>query len=453
MAQHPYSSKPHSKSTNQHYSRGLIMRIRTRIGQALRNLLALSNGAEKPSVGRVVAPRAEDSIRDYPSAGLTPSRLAAILREADDGSLATAMQLFEEMEEKDAHLYAIANMRRLALTGLDWEIVSAADVHTGADRGAADYAAAYCRDVLTALDTFDESLQHLSLATGRNIAIAEIIWDVAISEMRPVEIVPVDFTRIVFDDLDQPRVLTAEEPRDGIALPLNKFIVHTPHSVSGHPQRGGLLRVTAMAYLAKNLALKDWMIFAEVFGMPVRIARYEPSATAEEKRELLNMLSTLGSNAVGIFSRAVELQIVEANRGTMGPPYERLTDFLNREMSKAWLGQTLTTDVSGQRGSIAATQIHEQVRRDVLADDMRKEARTIRRDLLGPILRLRFGPDAPIPHFRRKPRRTISAGETASLLDKAVNELGLRISEGWAHDVLGVPRAEDGEPVIAARQR
>jgi phage gp29-like protein len=134
----------------------------------------------------------------------------------------------------------------------------------------------------------------------------------------------------------------------------------------------------------------------------VRIARYEPSATADDKRELLTMLESLGSNAVGVFSRAVELQVIEANRGTVGPPYERLIDFLNREMSKAWLGQTLTTDITGQSGSVAASQVHEQVRRDILADDLRKEALTLRRDLLGPMARLRFGEGVPVPHFRRR---------------------------------------------------
>ena len=53
---------------------------------------------DRPKPGRVIVPRAEDSIRDYPSSGLTPSRLASILAEADGGSLSTAMQLFEEME-------------------------------------------------------------------------------------------------------------------------------------------------------------------------------------------------------------------------------------------------------------------------------------------------------------------------------------------------------------------
>ncbi len=419
-----------------------------RIGRALRSLVPFREEGVRPRVGRVVVPRAEDSVRDYPGVGLTPSRLAAVLREADDGSLSTAMQLFEEMEEKDAHLYAVANTRRLALTGLEWEIVSAADVRGGVDRGAADEAAAFSRGVIESIGTFDETLQHLSLATGRNISIAEIVWDFVSGSLAPVDLVPVDFTRIVFDELDRPRILTEDEPRDGIAVKPNKFIVHTPHSVSGHAQRGGLLRVTALAYLAKNLALKDWMIFAEVFGMPVRIARYEPSASPDEKRELLSMLETLGSNAVGIFSRAVELQVVEANRGTAGPPYERLIEFLNREMSKAWLGQTLTTDVSGQRGSIAATQVHDLVRRDVLADDLRKEARTIRRDFLEPMTCLQFGNSVPVPYFRRRLRRAGSVQDLAELLKVAVNDLNLDIPRGWAHEALGVPRAGDGEAIV-----
>lgn len=424
------------------------MKWTQRIVNALRQV---SNG--RPGVGQVIAPRREDSARDYPSAGLTPSRLSAILREADDGSLASAMQLFEEMEEKDPHLYSVANTRRLALTGLEWQVVSAGDIHEIAERRAADEAAEYCRDVLVQLEHFDEALQHLALAVGRNIALAEIVWDVVGGELRPVDVVPVDFTRIVFDELDRPRILTADEPRDGMALPANKFILHTPHSVSGHAQRGGLLRVTAMVYLAKNLALKDWMIFAEVFGMLVRVARYEPTATADEKRELLSMLESLGSNAAGIFSRAVELQIVESNRQTTGAPYRHLIEYLNREMSKAWLGQTLTTDITGQSGSVAASRVHEQVRQDVLLDDIHKEGRTIRRDLLGPLARLRFGPDVPVPHFRRKPRQPTSATELASVLDAAVNRLGLRVPEAWARESLGIPHPDANEASVPGAQR
>jgi len=185
----------------------------------------------------------------------------------------------------------------------------------------------------------------------------------------------------------------------------------------------------------------------------VRIARYDATATEEEKRELLHMLESLGSNAAGIFSRAVELQIVEANRGTSGPPYERLVDFLNREMSKAWLGQTLTTDIAGQSGSVAASRVHEEVRKDILADDIRKEGRSIRRDLLGPMTRLRFGPSAPVPLFSRRNSAPPNTRELAEVLDVAVNQLGVKIPLGWAHDALGIPKGGGGDATLPGRGR
>ena len=412
------------------------------------NAVRGGNGVVRPVEGRVVQPRAEDMWRDYPSSGLTPSRLMSILHEADQGSLSTTMQLFEEMEEKDAHLYSVANTRRLALTGLEWQVLSAADVHGGVDRAAADEAAAYCREAISRIDSFDEVLQHLSLAIGRNISVAELVWEAAGGGLELADICPIDFTRLVFGELGEARILTKDEPIDGMALSPNKFVVHTPHSVAGHAARGGLLRVTAMVYLAKNLTLKNWMIFAEVFGMPVRVARYEPGASAAEKRELLKMLESMGSNAAGIFSRAVELQVIEANRGTTGPPYHALVGFLNREISKAWLGQTLTTETTEQASSFAASQVHEFVRKDIRTDDIRKEGRTIRRDILGPLSRLRFGPDVPVPYFRRRPGRSQELEQLSQVLDVAVNQLGVRVPADWAHEMLGIPQAGDGEAVL-----
>jgi len=402
----------------------------------------------KPRIGRLLSPRREDSLRDYPSSGLTPSRLVNILREADAGSLSQAMQLFEEMEEKDAHLYAVATKRRLALTGLEWSVLSAADLLDDTDRALADEVADYCRGVLKSLESFDDLLEHLSLALGRNVAIGELVWGRVEGGVSLVDLVPVDFGRIVFDEIDQIRVLAEVEDIDGIALAPNKFVVHMPHSVSGHPARGGLLRVTALAFLAKNLALKDWMIFAEIFGMPVRIARYDQSITPEEKQEMLNMLESLGSNAAGIFSKAVELQFIESGQGKALAPYGGLVDFLNREMSKAWLGQTLTTETPGLGGSFGATKIHEQVRKDLRANDLRKEARTVRRDILTPLALLRFGPNAPVPFFRRQVAGARDLEELTSVLDAAVNRLGVDVSKRWARESLGIPEPDRDEEIL-----
>ena len=95
--------------------------------------------------------------------------------------------------------------------------------------------------------------------------------------------------------------------------------------------------------------------------------------------------------------------------------------------------------------------MHDIVRQDVLADDIRKEGRTIRRDLLGPMTRLRFGPDAPVPYFRRKLKQPVDTTQFASVLDVAVNRLGVSVPLGWAHEALGIPLAEkDGATVPGA---
>ena len=359
------------------------------------------------------------------------------------------MELYEQMEENDAHLYSVANTRRLAVTGLDWQIVSAAELRTDVDRVLADEAAAYARETLRAIETFDEVLQHLSLAMGRNIAMAELVWDVVGGAHRLVDLAAVDFTRIAFGETDELRVLTQAESIDGIPLPPNKFIVHCPHAVTGHPTRGGLLRVTALAYLGKHYAVKDWLTFAEVFGMPVRIARYEPSATPEEKRELLGMLQSLGTDAAAIFSKGVELELLEANRGTPAPPYEALCNFMNREMSKAWLGQTLTTETVGAAGTLTVAKVHEEVRQDLREDDLRKEGRTIVRDLLGPLVHLKFGDDVPVPVFQRKFEHARDLRELTDILSAAVNELGVRVPARWAHETLGIPQPEVGADVLS----
>ena len=398
----------------------------------------------RPRPGQVVQPMELDRWRDYPADGLTPSQLVAILRAADDGAVEQAMALFEQMEEKDAHLHCVAATRRLAVTGLPWQVVSASEVRGGVDRTAADEAAAYARQVLAGIDRFDEALQHLSLAIGRNVALAENVWEVVGGELRLTDVVPIPFERIAFDEAGSPRVLTIAEPIRGIPLAPNKFVVHAPHAASGHPMRGGLLRVSALAYLGKHFAMKDWMVFAEVFGMPLRIARYEPQASPEEKRELLGMLQALGTDAAAIFSKAVELQLLEAGQGKAPPPYQGMCDFFNRELSKAWLGETLTVEPMAQTGSMNAAIVHNEVRKEIRQDDIAREGRTVRRDVLGPLVRLRFGPDVPVPFFTRRFSDMRDRQELARLLSTAVNELGLKVPAAWAHEALGLPAAAAG---------
>ena len=420
------------------------MRIFERIVNAVRRT---------PHTGAIVRRRRDDALREYPADGLTASGMVALFKQADAGDLSSQLALFEQMEEKDAHLYSVANTRRLAVTGLPWRIVPGAEVSSGEStapgtRRQAEVIADWCERTLRDTRGIEEALAHLALAVGRNLSVVEIVWEAGALGLRIAELAPVDFSRLMLGDLGEVRILTGQASHDGIPLPPDKFIVHAPHASAGYIARGGLLRATALAYLGKRFAVKDWLIFAEIFGMPVRIARYSPNATPDEKREMLAMLKSLGADATGIFSKAIELEIIQSRSPGEVNLYENLCLYFDREISKAWLGQTLTTDTARMLASAGAAKVHDQVRRDIRDDDLQKEAQTIRRDLLAPMTRLQFGPAAPVPHFQRVVDQRFDPEKLGRVLDIAVNQLGAKVPARWAHSALGLPQASDGDAVL-----
>jgi phage gp29-like protein len=51
--------------------------------------------------------------------------------------------------------------------------------------------------------------------------------------------------------------------------------------------------------------------FAEVFGMPLRLGRYEPGAGSDDKEALAEAIKSLGADAAGIISKNTEIQYLQ----------------------------------------------------------------------------------------------------------------------------------------------
>lgn len=81
----------------------------------------------KPDTRELAMVSLQDRWSSYPSVGLTPGGLGAIFQEADQGAVRRQMELFEEMEEKDAHLASLLQTRKLAVLSLDYEVLPYAD--------------------------------------------------------------------------------------------------------------------------------------------------------------------------------------------------------------------------------------------------------------------------------------------------------------------------------------
>lgn len=396
----------------------------------------------RPIFHEVATTQVQDKYSTYPSNGLTPERLAAIFREADGGDVFRQMELFEEMEEKDPHLFSQLQTRKNAVTGLDYEIIP-----FSTDQPRDKEIAEFVRDAISALENLEDVMMDLLDSIGKGFAIAEIIWDLVAGIVVVKDIKRCPQKNFFWDHKDDLLVRTPQHTA-GIPLPVGKFILHRYKARSGHPSRAGVLRVVAWMYLFKNYDLKDWVSFCEVFGMPLRLGKYAQGASESDKASLRSALIHLGVDAAGIIPEGTDIQFVTAEKAAATDLYERLARYCDEQMSKAILGQTLTSD-SGNGGSYAQSKTHNEVRHDLTVADCKALAATLRRDLIRPLVVLNFGESQRIPYLRFDCEEAGDLEQLSTILAVLVEKTGLKIPTSYIYKKFGIPRPEDGEDVAS----
>ena len=402
---------------------------------------AVDTGEGRPVYVRVAAGDVNDRFSGYPSSGLTPRRLARIFRSADEGDVHDQMELFEEMEEKDPHLFSQMQTRKLAVTGLDWEVQPFGDSEL--DKKVADFVDAQ----LKGIDNLDDIFIDLLDAIGKGISIMEIEWDVDASGANVIkDIEYVHPKKLIWDSMtDEMKICTREYP-GGVSLPENKFVVHRYKAKSGHASRGGVFRTVAWMYLFKNYDIKDWVAFCEVFGMPLRLGKYNAAASESDKAQLMQAIYSLGTDAAGIVPDGTEINFIESNKTSSVEIYELLARYCDEQTSKAILGQTLTSDSGG--GSYAQSKTHNEVRHDLTEADAKALAVTIRRDIIRPLVEYNFGYGVPVPFIGFDCEQAEDQKEVVDIYRTLACDMGLAIPESHIYKKFNIPKPEDGEAVL-----
>lgn len=394
----------------------------------------------RPESREVAAAQVTDKYSEYPSDGLTPVRLAEIFKEADAGDVLRQAELFEEMEEKDPHLFSQLQTRKNAVTGLDYEVIPF-DSDDPRDKEIAEFVEAQ----LGGIEGFEDIMLDLLDAIGKGFAVSEIMWSYDEGHVVVDDIRSRHQKRFFWDSIDDSFKMRTREAPEGIELPKNKFIVHKYKARSGHPSRAGVLRVVAWMYLFKNYTLKDWVAFCEVFGMPLRLGKYQPGASEDDKRALMQALVAIGADAAGIFPDGTAIEFVNTEKTSSTDLYERLARYCDEQVSKAILGQTLTSDSGG--GSYAQSKTHNDVRHDLTVADCKAIAATLRRDLIRPLVLYNFGEDKRIPYLRFDAEESEDLTQTATVIGTLIREAGLKVPTSYIYKKFSIPKPEGDEEV------
>lgn len=374
---------------------------------------------------------------DGVASGLKPERLAHILKQAAMGNARDYLTLAEEMEERYLHYASQVQTRRLAIEG----VTPAVESPKGYPKEIVDAVHELVDDpnLLDAIGALTDGI-------AKGYSVVEPIWEYERKRLRPVAFKWRDPRFFQFDRIGLTELrLAVDGNLDGVPIDKPTFIVHMPRSKTGIPLRRGFARAATWAFMLQSFALKDWAAFAEIYGIPMRVGKYHAGASAADKKALLRAVAAIANDAAAIIPQGMEIEFIEASGSKGEAVFGGLLDYLDKQISKLVVGQTMTAD---DGSSQAQAKIHDKVRLDITQADCRQLGNTLNRDLIPWYVALNFGPQDAYP----KATLPIAEPEDIKELTEAVARLvplGLKVGQKQMRAKIGLSEPEDDDETLA----
>ncbi len=356
------------------------------------------------------------------------------------------LKLYDEVA-RDAHASSVLQQRALAVVGKDWQITPAKSARkTGrpAATSQEQMVADYVSEVLENCN-FDQGRQEILKALLYGFYVLEAMWKEKDNNLAIKKLIGKHPRRFVFTPQREIRLLTPQNMIDGEAVPDRKFVVFT-YGDSDNPYGRGLGQILWWAVWFKKNGVKFWLVFLEKFGLPTVVGKYPAGTGNEQKQALRDALDAIQTETGLTFPDSMDVSFLEASRaGTV--THAQLCDYMDRQISKAVLGQTLTTEIKGE-GSYAASQTHNDVRQELIEADA---------DLLDSCLNeslIRWIVDYNFPGVTDYPKiLTLAAAKPdlkqQSEIDKTlVVDIGLPVGTAYFYETYGIPAPEEGEALV-----
>ncbi|TBH55028.1 DUF935 domain-containing protein [Rhizobium leguminosarum] len=395
---------------------------------------------EQVAEGRVGSVR--NPYSGHPADGMTPVKLASILRTAANGEPEPYFELAEDIEERDLHYAGVLGTRKRSVAQLPITVKAASD------------SAEHQKHAALVQSWLDDEILQASLfdmldAIGKGLSVMEIDWQYRLGNMLPRELTWRTQRWFTFDYNDGETVLLREGVT-GEELPSHKFITHRHKQKSGLTIRAGIARVACWSWMFKAFTVKDWAIFCQNFGQPIRIGKYGRGATEPEKDVLWRAVSSIAGDCAAIIPREMLIELTEVgSKGTTTDMYERRADWHDRQVSKLVLGQTATTDAIA--GGHAVGKEHRLVQEDIERADARCISSTLNEQLIPNIVAFNFGPQDHYPKVRVGRPDEVPLGEFAEAFDKLALH-GLTAEESYLRDRMGIPAPKAGAILVGGRK-
>jgi len=306
--------------------------------------------------------------RFNPLRQLTPQLLSMYLDQRLLGFVAYAALVWEQIEARDDTVRNVASKRKKAVAKLRRQSLTREDSPEAAAHAQAldDF-----YDNITVVNALDQNecggfpllVRQMMDAVGKYYAVHEIVWrpgslsngsDVLTAELR--------FVPLWFFENRSGRLQFLKIPLGG---------------ANGEPlepggwmitKGDGIMEACSIAYMFKNMPLKDWVSYSDKFGTPGVLGQTNAAKGSDAGEALKAAVAAFGQNWSGVIYGTdgvikEPISLVQA-KGEGELPFPPLVERMDRAMASLWRGSDLSTMSADNKG--ASVQEGES---DILLED------------------------------------------------------------------------------------
>ena len=331
----------------------------------------------------------------------------------------------------DPHVWACYQSRRSGTLSHEWEITQ------GKGSGAAK---AY-KLIQSWADSRDlyQIIGDILMAPFLGMQPLEVIWQSGNGQWLPDRVVARPAEWFAFDLDNQVRFLSKANMMQGELPPDYKILLPQHNASYENPYGERILSRCYWPVIWKRSAQKFWAIFAEKYGMPFLVGKVPKGTNEAERAAILAKLAAMIQDAVAVLNddESVDFKS-DAFKASSEGIYAGLVDKADTQISKAILGQTLTTE-PGESGSYSLGQVHADVREDLLEQDRRLVESTMNQ-LFRWIVEINFGQSTAAPRWGWFQEEDVQKDRADR--DDVLSKQGVRFSKGYYQRTYNL---EDGD--------
>lgn len=323
-----------------------------------------------------------------PLRGLTLSRAVRLAESYFTGEMADLQWTYFFVEQTDADLLALLELRFGRLLEMDWDIVASSE----ADDAQADPQIEFLRERFDAIDNLEEAIEHLGMASFRGYAHLEK-WYTA-GQLTHLEVV--DQWNVVRDGLKGGWRYNPEA-QSVTYRSLSAEAEMAPENFLFREVRRPINRIALFKFVRANLSEKDWDAFVEIYGIPGGVVIMPPNVPQDKEREYEASAKEAAEGGSGALPNGSDIKFSTAARGNS--PFKERLDHLSEKLVLAGTGGKLTMLAESGSGTLAGGA-HAEVFDTIASAEAKRIAAVFNKQLVQGWIAERFPGQQPVAYLK-----------------------------------------------------